>query len=514
MIGASGDRPQDWILDVWRRRKWLALVVFAGTLVAGFMVARHVPSVYESTATVLVEEPQTDLASAGRLDRRLQQITQEIQSRSRLEQLMKAYGLYPKLRRRYPADVVVQRMRRDIRTEFKAPPVAGGPGQTLAFAITYRAPQPETAARVANALAAVYLQEDVRIRGRKASEAVQVLKEQVEEVSRKLQEQRQKLGAYPDDDPAAAPQQTAVDLAALGRLHADLRSTSDERLRALDRRNDILRRMAEAETGPAAPVEGLTRLARLKSELVDLRRRFSDKYPDVMRVQAEIAALEAQGAVEKPAAGATPAVPTAALARMKENLAEVDAEIGKLKADEASFRSEIAAYTQRLDSAPRRQRALDEASRDYQATRDTYDSLRRRYEQAQLEDVAEGSSGEPRFRILDPAAVPSMPAAPNRLMLLALALAAALGLAAGAAVLAEQLDTSFHAVDEVANFVSVPVLVSIPRIVSARDLRRQRLRFCVATATALLALALVAQTSRTLAGSEDGLVATLARGRS
>ena len=192
----------------------------------------------------------------------------------------------------------------------------------------------------------------------------------------------------------------------------------------------------------------------------------------------------------------------------------MDAEIAKLKADEASFRSEIAAYTQRLDSAPRRQRAVEEVSRDYQATRDTYDSLRRRYEQAQLEDVAEGSTGEPRFRILDPAAVPSMPAAPNRLLLLGLAFAAALGLAVGAALLAEQLDTSFHAVDDVANFVSVPVLVSIPRIVTTRDLRRQRLRFCVATVTALLALALVAQTSRTLAGAEDGLVATLARGRS
>jgi polysaccharide chain length determinant protein (PEP-CTERM system associated) len=515
MIGASGDRPQDWILDVWRRRKWLALVVFAATLVAGVMVARNVPSVFESTATVLVEEPQTDLAAAGRLDRRLQLITQEIQSRARLEQLMNAYGLYPKLRRRYPADAVVQRMRRDIRTEFKAPPVAGGPASTLAFAITYRAAQPETAARVANALAAVYVQEDIRLRGRKASEAVQVLKEQVDEVSRKLQEQRQKLGgAYPDDDPAAGPQQTAVDLAALGRLHADLRSTSDERLRALDRRNDILRRMAEAEAGPSAPVEGPTRLARLKAELVELRRRFSDKYPDVMRVQAEIAALEAQGAVEPPVASGAPAVPTAALARMKESLTEVDAEISKLKADEESFRSEIAAYTQRLDTAPGRQRALEGVSRDYQATRDTYDSLRRRYEQAQLDDVAEGSSGEPRFRILDPAVASTNPAAPNRLMLLGLAFAAALGLAAGAAVLAEQRDTSFHVVDEVSNFLSVPVLVSIPRITTARDLRRQRARFCVAALTVVLGLALVAQTFRSLARVEDGMVATLARGRS
>jgi uncharacterized protein involved in exopolysaccharide biosynthesis len=261
-------------------------------------------------------------------------------------------------------------------------------------------------------------------------------------------------------------------------------------------------------------VEGPTRLARLKAELADLRRRFSDKYPDVMRMQAEIAALEAQGAVEKPVASGPAASPTAAVARMKESLAEVDAEISKLKGDEEGFRSEIATYTHRLETAPRRQQALEGVSRDYQATRDTYDSLRRRYEQAQLEDVAEGSSGDPRFRILDAAVVPTNPAAPNRLMLLGLALAGALGLAAGAAMLAEQRDTSFHAVDEVSNFLSVPVLVSIPRIVTARDLRRQRVRFCAAALTVVLGLTLVAQTFRSLARVEDGLVATLARGRS
>ena len=516
MIGGSRERRAGWLLDVWSRRKWLGMVVFAAALVAGVTAARYVPNVYEATATVLVEEPQTDLAAASRLDRRLQQITQEIQSRARLEQLIQAYGLYPQLRSRYPAEVAVQRMRRDIRTEFKAPPVAGGAASTLAFAITYRAANAETTARVANALAAFYLEEDVKLRGRKAGEAVQVLKEQLDDVTRKLQEQRQKMGAYPVDGPADLPQQTSVDLAALGRLHADLRSTSDERLRALDRRNDILRRLADAEsTGPAAPLEAPTRLARLKGELADLRRRFSDKYPDVIRLQAEIATLEEQGATEKPAAAAAaPVAPSAAITRLKESLAEVDAEISKLKSDEESFRTEVATYTQRIESAPQRQRALEEVSRDYQATRDTYDSLRRRYEQARLDDVAEGSSGDPRFRILDAAVVPTGAAAPNRPMLLGMAFAAALGLSLGAIALTEHLDTSFHAVDDVAAFVTVPVLASIPRIVTEGDRRRQRLRFGVATVTVLMGLLLVATTFRSLSRVEDGLVATLARGRS
>ena len=145
---------------------------------------------------------------------------------------------------------------------------------------------------------------------------------------------------------------------------------------------------------------------------------------------------------------------------MKDGLADVDAQIAKLKADEDGLRAEIGAYTQRLDAAPRLRQVQDAVSRDYRATRDTYDSLRRRYEQAQLEDLAEGSGSEPQFRILDAAVAPTIPAAPNRLMLLGLALGAAVALSVGAVALSEQLDTSFHDVDDIAAFSPVPVLAS------------------------------------------------------
>jgi hypothetical protein len=181
-------------------------------------------------------------------------------------------------------------VRRDIHTEFKAPPRPASAAH--AFAITYRAAKPgATARRQCPRLEPP--EEDVKLRGRKAR-ADQILK------GRSTTEAGATagLGTSPVDSPAGLPQQTTVDLAALGRLHADLRSTSDERLRALDRRNDILRRLAEAEsTSPAATLEAPTRLAHLKGELADLRQRFSDKYPDVIRVQAEIASLEA-GAAE------------------------------------------------------------------------------------------------------------------------------------------------------------------------------------------------------------------------
>ena len=99
-------------------------------------------------------------------------------------------------------------------------------------------------------------------------------------------------------------------------------------------------------------------------------------------------------------------------------------------------------------------------------------------------------------------------------MLLVLAIAASLGLAIGAALVAERLDTSFHAADDVRSYTSVPVLASIPLIQTDMDVRAQRRRFLVATAVVLVALGLVTQTFQGLARSEEGFIAALANGRS
>jgi hypothetical protein len=121
---------------------------------------------------------------------------------------------------------------------------------------------------------------------------------------------------------------------------------------------------------------------------------------------------------------------------MREALGEVERQIEGFRADEARVRSEIGGYIQRLENAPRRQRALQEMSRDHQTTRELYDGLRKRYEQAQLDEGAQTGDAGPRFRILDAAVPPSGPAAPNRMLLLFFALLGAVGAAVAAASVA------------------------------------------------------------------------------
>ena len=89
-----------------------------------------------------------------------------------------------------------------------------------------------------------------------------------------------------------------------------------------------------------------------------------------------------------------------------------------------------------------------------------------------------------------------------------------LGLAAGAAALAETLDTSFHTMGELRAFAKVPVLVSIPRFDIEADVGLRLRRLSLAAASLVIGLALIAGASYYVAHENEQLVWMLARGRS
>jgi len=143
------------IETVWRRRKWLGILVFILPLTAAVAMIVALPDLYESSALVMVERQQVPEAFVrptvtSELETRIHSISQEILSRSRLESLVTRMGLYPELKDRAPADEAVNRLRRDVRLELNRADQSRG--ATTAFTISYRGADPQTVAVVTNTL--------------------------------------------------------------------------------------------------------------------------------------------------------------------------------------------------------------------------------------------------------------------------------------------------------------------------------------------------------------------------
>jgi len=162
-------------LAVLQRHAWLAGAVFLVVFAGAGTIAMSLPDIYRATATVLVEHPGTTEGIgksliAGELETRLQTIGQEVLSQARLMALMASFNLYPELREWGAHATAVERLRRDIQVKLVRAELAGRP-TTVAFGITFRARDPETVARVANVLAAFYIEENAKMLVRQASAA-------------------------------------------------------------------------------------------------------------------------------------------------------------------------------------------------------------------------------------------------------------------------------------------------------------------------------------------------------
>jgi succinoglycan biosynthesis transport protein ExoP len=495
------------ILEIWRRHKWLAILVFLVVLTAAASVIVFLPDIYTSTATILVERqkvPEEFVQSTvtSGVDLRLHTITQQLLSRSRLLGLVERFNLYSELRQQKPIEQVLGQMRQDIKLDLKSDK-QGQNSTTVAFTVSYSGHDPRTVAQVTNTLASSYIEENLKVRGQQATNTADFLRVQLDGVKKQLEAQEQRLSAFKERHIGELPGQLQANLAVLERLNTQLRLNSEKQARIGEQRTAMAQQLAEidrpapvdASRPSARPETGTERLERMRQALTALRTRYGDKYPDVVQLQAEIAALEqflTETKSESKSGQPQAMSPVDSyVQQLKKELATLAAEMRALRIEEGNLLKTVAVYQQRVENTPRREQEMQELQRDYESTRELYQSLLKRQEEARLAESLEQRQQGEQFRLLEPATPSAQPSKPDRRKLAMVGLMAALGLAAGAVFLTEQLDTSFHTVDDLRTFSQVPVLVNLPRIVTAGDTWRRRLHFGLGTVATVVGLVLI-----------------------
>lgn len=530
-------------MDIIRRRRILAVAIFATVLAAAISFARYLPDLYKATALVLVERPVSDqfvrTAVSGELESRLHVIKQEILSRDRLTDLIERFNLYPEMRREASMEEVLTQMRQDVEVLPSGPEQVSGRTRTVSFTLSYTGATPETAAGVTNAIASFYVTQNDRMRSEEAVRTMEFLREQLNDARRQLTSQEQAMRSYTATYIGELPQQVGVNLATLERLNAELRMNADRQLATIDQRERILEGLAEntalargagatsAEALSQDVLERLKQIEQMRGDLAGLEAKFTDRHPDVVAMRERIANLEREVEVQKEretaerrrqeqeqkrqAEAGVPVLepPVVAPGTRRRTLEALDAEMAQLQKDEANIRQQIATYESRLEATPGRQQDYNLITRDYQAAKDLYDSLLKRYEEAQFAASIETDRQGERFRILEPALPPSGPTAPNRIRLMILGLLLALGATALAVIAREQLDPSFHSVDEVREFTNVPVIATIPRM--GRTPASARVKTAFAAVSVVAAIGLVATLSAYLARGNEHIVRMLER---
>jgi polysaccharide chain length determinant protein (PEP-CTERM system associated) len=507
----------DFISEVWHRRKRLFIWVVSGVLLAAVIVASSLPDLYRASAKVIVDRQEVSEAFVepsvtADLETRIQTIDQRVRGRDSLSKVIFSKNLYPELRKFAPIEGVVERLKRDFTLKLEGVGDQNGRPATIAFTVTYGGRDPALVADVANTLAGLYVDENTKSRKRQAMVTTEFLEKEVERARQAMNTSDRRASEFARNNVDVLPQQLEVNMAALNRVNDRLRQNGEYQLRAIERGERLEKELADsALTGTATSEEAISaRLEKLKGDLADLRRSYSDKHPDVIRMTQEIAALEQRAANAPPKSNST-AAPSTSRSSLVRALAEVNDQLKSLKEEETRLREQSASYETRVENAPRRMTEIDRA-RGNDAAREQYQSLLKRYEAARIATNLEDRQDLEQFRILDPAVVPKSPSMPDRLLIVGMGFFAALAAAAAAVFAAEKLDTTFHSPAGLSSVLNVPVLATIRVVPTRRTTFRRRAKSALATGAALVLLTLIAAASYYIASGNEDLVRMISRG--
>jgi len=497
-LNTSLDQSLAQALEYWRfvlRYKWQILLgALTLTLVFTVVIAR-LPNVYQATTTILVDPQQipekyvSPAVSSDPSDR-LNIITQQVLSRTRLQAIIDDHNLYPDLRKQLSPEGVIEEMRQKITIQVKQ----GSGAELSTFTITFEGGDPRTVALIANELATSFIHWNVSSREEQVAGTKDFLSSELQEAKQNLEQQEDKLRRFKMSHLGETPDQTGNNLQALSGLRSSLQA-NEQAMNRLDEERILLTRLPDPV--PPTATSALSERERLElqkreleANIEQLRLRYSDRYPDVVRAMQRLDSIKAQLAALPPDV-MDPAKPGTQTSATAVRLELIDKEMKRLKTEQARIQAQISAYQAKVDAAPLREQELIELTRNYDTSKQHYQALLdKSFNIGMAADLEEKQKAE-RFTVLDPAREPMAPAKPNRKMLIPLAAVVALALSVFTVIGKELISPAVKTEADLKSLVptGVKIIGFIPGIRTSVDERRQR-RFAIVAAVACLLLCL------------------------
>ncbi len=504
-------------LGIVRRRHMQFLIpLFVGwALVWG--VSWVLPPRYMSNTLILVEQPTMpkDYVTPNvndDLQERMQSITQQILSRTRLLHIIDQFGLYANLHSQPSPDQKVQLMRKDIGIDL----VRDNGNQITAFNVSYTSRDPQVAQRVTSELTNLFINENLEVRQQQSEDTTKFLEGQLETARKTLSDQEEKIREFKGQHVGELPTQVGSNLQILSGLQSQLQ-TEEDALNTAKQQRVYLETLvnqyrtlqgssqgSKSENGGSATV-GLPaideELDKLRAQLADLSSHYTDRHPDVRKVKEQIAKTEkmrdqlvaslkakAAAAQADPSAAPVEATeshdPSSPMAQLQGQLQANRVEIANRERSVTDLKAKVVDYQGRLNQEPVREQQLADLTRGYEQSKANYDDLLKKKNESAMATSMELLQQGERFHVIDAPSLPIKPDFPNRLKFCAIGLGFGLMLGVVVAGAFEMLDERIYDEKQLKKLLPVPVISEIPALVEPADLRTESRRLWLGWVTA------------------------------
>jgi succinoglycan biosynthesis transport protein ExoP len=467
MIEAHNFEPRDagfgWMINhlptiVWQRR-YYAFTIFVAFLIVACAAAFVLPTLYRSSATLLIESQElpTNVAESpgtGAIEQRIAKIRERVLSRGDLISLIEQYDLYSSERRSQPLSKVIDKMRKAttvgaLEGDIGQQP-ASTPGQSnvIALNMTFDYQDPVKAQEVLQSFVQSFLRMDSDVVEDQAMLTVRFLEDQAQKLASQIQQIESEITALKARNGTALTQGGMPSMIDTGSYSAQI----------VDLENQNRQLLVQSRNGGGKNQA----LAAAEAALAAARTQFSDTHPDVIAARQRLQLLRQQAAQAGASSGDD---------AIQDQIRANNEAIGLLRAQRDSALARANASIAGQSRAPA---ILEQASQ----LEDRASQLREQYKKvsddllkAQNSARMAGEQRAERLSLVEPANLPDHPHWPNRPLLVGAGAAAGVVFGLLIALLMELLKRPVRSPVQIEG-LGIPVVGIVPII--DRRLKKRR----------------------------------------
>ena len=498
-------------IDVLRRHvTWIIGPLFAG-LVISCMVAFILPNEYVSQAVLQITPAQipqnlVQTTLSQQMAERINQMQQEILSRTSLAELIHKYGLYKRELDSKPLEDIIENMhQKDVHINILSIAGQAANRPASAFSISFSYPDRFKAQTVVAALVSKFTESNLNLQRNQTGVTNLFFKDELTAARQELDRLDTEITKFKMENAGRLPQQVQMNGQALNSLQTQLAATNESLNRNAQDKMMLETRLQTMEGQLDREVSAS------EAQLSAYQELYTDSHPDIRNLKALLEvkrrerdtlkkqedALEAKN---KPQKRVNPQV-TRSLSDLQANIDQTKAQLRVIEIDrkeklkqQDQINKMMGTYQARIEASPINEQKYDAMIREHLAASQNYQELQRKQAVASAgESLTKRKAGE-NLEVLDPASLPEVPFAPNRWLIVGAGIGLGLGLGVCLAAFREMKDTSLKNLKDLRAYTNLPVLSSIPLLENALLVRRKRRLAYLGWSTAII-LGMIAMSS-------------------
>ena len=441
-----------WIL---KRHRWKIAAFVLASLICTYFVSKRLTPIYESTATAVgvdrrmptgVVGQEANTTAGNDADQFLATQIKLIQSDSVLRPVAQQYHLRDL--ETQGRDASPERAARIQRTPVTLANLkVVRPPNTYLLLISYRSPDPDLAANVANAVANSYLQRTFEIRYRATADLSTFMEKQLDELRAKMERSGVALAQFERELDVVNPEaRTSILSARLLQLNTEYTNAQTERVKKEAAWQSVQTGTLEAaqvssQGDSLKAIEG--RLNDANQKFAEIKTRAGANHPDYQKAAAEVAELQGQYQAARTSIGR-----------------RVQTEYQEAVSREAMLQKAVGETKAEFDKLNARAFEYQAKKREADADRGLYEELVRK-----IKEVGINSGFQNSFIRIADAALPGLnPVYPDTRQNLLQALVLSTLLAIGAAVMSDVLDHTIRDPEQARVLLGAEVMGSLPMV--------------------------------------------------